>query len=127
MIQVQLGLIPMMDKEYMTLGPDTNHCYVIAEMYITDHSGFEKDFPGLFKSMALKKLQEYGGQFIVQNTHPMNLKGRKLESVMNVLQFDSVEKALAAYASPEMKQFDKLAKKYVKIRRYILNGSPLLL
>jgi len=126
-IQVKLGLKPIKDEEYMTLSSDTSYCYVIAEMHIIDHAGFEKDFPSLFKSMALKKLQEYGGQFIVKNTNPMNLKGRKLEPVMNVLQFDSVEKAIAAYGSPEMKQFDKLAKKYVKIRRYILNASPLLL
>ena len=97
-----------------------NPCYVIAEMRVIDPAGFAKNFAALFKSIALKRLHGFGGRFIVQNTHPRNLRGKFLSPVTNVVRFASIDKAKAAYASAEMQRFDALAKRYVKIRRYIL-------
>ncbi|MEI6459703.1 MAG: DUF1330 domain-containing protein [Pseudomonadota bacterium] len=100
--------------------PRLKPCYVIAEMKVTDMPGFTTHFAPLFRSIALQRLQALGGEFVVQNTHPLDLAGQSLAPVVNIVRFPSTATAIAAYASAEMQEFDRLAGQYVQIHRTIL-------
>ena len=72
--------------------------YLVAHIRVHDKDGFEK-----FKEMAGPTISDYGGKVLVRNPSPEIREGSD-SGVAIVIEFESLEKALQAYESPEYQE-----------------------
>ena len=93
--------------------------YAIVEVNVTDENGFTKEFLPLIA----KDIQAAGGKYVVRGGNPVTLQGAPPTSRVVVLQFDSVEKALAWWNSPGRKSAQSVGDKYATTRAFAVEGA----
>ena len=70
--------------------------YLIAELEVTNMAGYEE-----YRRQVPATIAAYGGRYVVRAGEATLLEGSDVPGRMVVLEFDSPEKAMAWYNSPE--------------------------
>jgi uncharacterized protein (DUF1330 family) len=98
----------------------TPAAYVVSEINVTDRDGFAKEFlPTALKALAgsgMKALARGGKVVSIFGDPPKGL------AVINI--FDSLDKAVAAYNSPDYKAAKVIGDKYATFRTYAVEALP---
>jgi uncharacterized protein (DUF1330 family) len=93
--------------------------YAIVEVNVTDKEGYTNEFVPLIA----KEIQAGGGKYIVRGGNPVTLQGTAPALRVVVLQFDSVEKALAWWNSPGRMAAQSIGDKYATTRAFAVEGA----
>jgi uncharacterized protein (DUF1330 family) len=96
--------------------------YAVVENIVTDKDAYANKYsPAVSKIMT-----EAGGKFLVRGGRILPVKGEqpKVFSVIEVVEFESLEKAEAAYFSPIWNDARKISAVYTDARIYIVEGVP---
>ena len=91
--------------------------YVIAESEITDPEAFKE-----FAPKVPPTVQAFGGRYLSRGGKAMSFDGEPPKRV-NILVFESMDKAQAWLSSPEYKAIVPLRDKVLKIRLYAVEGA----
>ena len=91
--------------------------YLIAEVEITNMAGYEE-----YRRLAPATVAAYGGRYVVRGGEAKLLEGSGGPGRMVVLEFESPEKALAWYNSPEYQAILPHRLKNSKARAIIVAG-----
>lgn len=94
--------------------------YAVADLEVSNPEGFSKEFGPL----AIKALTDAGGKQIVRAGKTVPLFGDPPKGRVTIWQFESLEKAQAAYASPAFIAAKAVGDKYAKFRVYAVEGAP---
>lgn len=94
--------------------------YAVAELEVSDPEGFTKEFGPL----AIKALTDAGGKQIVRGGKTVPIFGDAPKGRVTIWQFETLEKAQAAYSSPAFIEAKKVGDKYAKFRVYAVEGAP---
>lgn len=70
--------------------------YIIAEVAVNDPNGYEG-----YRSQVMPTVEKYGGRFVVRGGDPKGLEGAPPSGRIVVIEFDSPERAMEWYNSPE--------------------------
>ena len=93
--------------------------YVISEIDVMDKDAYAKEYVPL----AVKALKESGQkQLAAGKTAAISGEPPKSRIVLSV--FENMEKAQAAYTSPEYLEARKIGDKYAKLRIFVVEGVP---
>jgi uncharacterized protein (DUF1330 family) len=92
--------------------------YVVVEIDVSNPDAYAKEFlPG-----AGKALTEGGIKFLARGGKSMSIEGEAPKSRLVIAQFESLEKAHAAYTSPAYLEARKIGNKYAKFRIWAIEG-----
>ena len=92
--------------------------YVIAENVVNDQDGYTKDFvPAISKT-----IQDAGGKFLARGGKTVSIHGAPPPPRVVVLQFESMDKALAWANSPTTKSAFATGEKYATLHDYAVEG-----
>lgn len=91
--------------------------YVIAEMNITDATGYEE-----YKRLAPPAIEKYGGRYLARGGETAVLEGDWTPSRLVILEFESLEKAKAWYESPEYRLARKAREGKATMRLVVTAG-----
>jgi uncharacterized protein (DUF1330 family) len=97
--------------------------YVITEVTVTNEEGFMKEFAPI----AGKLTPEAGGKYLVRGGKTVSLSGAPPAPRVVVIQYESMDKALALFNSPSEseKAARAIGEKYATFRSYLVEGvSP---
>jgi|SRR5262245_26441774 len=92
--------------------------YVITEIEVTDAAAFAEYAPRVQPSFA-----RFGGRYLARGGKTQALAGSDPKRVV-VLVFDSMERALAWYSSPEYESLKPLRDRAGKARIFATEGLP---
>jgi uncharacterized protein (DUF1330 family) len=95
--------------------------YLIGEITVNDQEAYMKEFgiPGQ------KPTQDAGGKFLARGGKPISLQGASPAPRATIIQFDSMDKALAWWNSPTTKDLQAKGDRYATFRTYLVEGiSP---
>jgi uncharacterized protein (DUF1330 family) len=92
--------------------------YVMAEVTITDPQGFER-----YRQMVPPTVAQYGGRFVVRGGKTETLEGTWDPARLVVLEFDSVERARAWWASEEYREAKELRQRTARTNLLIVEGA----
>jgi uncharacterized protein (DUF1330 family) len=92
--------------------------YVISEIDVTNAEAYTKEFVPL----ANKALAESGQKRLASGGKTIALAGAPPASRVVVSVFDNIEKAQAAYSSPQYLEARKIGDKYGKLRIFAVEG-----
>jgi uncharacterized protein (DUF1330 family) len=92
--------------------------FYIAMNDVTDRDNYINEFSK--KSTAISKAA--GGHFLVQGGQATGLKGEAPKSRIVIIQFDSMDKLLAWFKSPENTDAQKIADKYATVHSFAVEG-----
>jgi uncharacterized protein (DUF1330 family) len=92
--------------------------YVITEIEVTDAAAFAEYAPSVQPSFA-----PFGGRYLARGGKTQALAGNDPKRVV-VLVFDSMERALAWYSSPEYESLKPLRDRAGKARIFATEGLP---
>ena len=70
--------------------------YLVVDIDVTDPARFEE-----YKKLAPAAIAKYGGRYIIRGGAYEALEGNWKPQRLTIVEFDSMEKAKAFYASPE--------------------------
>ena len=70
--------------------------FVVVDILVTDPSAYEE-----YKRLASQSIQAFGGSYLVRGGASQVLEGSWQPNRLVLLQFDTLERAQAWYASPE--------------------------
>ena len=73
--------------------------YLIAEIEVTDQPTYDD-----YRGQVLATVQKYGGRFIVRGGKTESLEGGWMPKRLIVIEFPSMEQALACHRSPEYQE-----------------------
>ena len=91
--------------------------YVIADVQVTDLAGFEE-----YRKMVPASLEPYGGRFIVRGGQIETLEGDWQPRRLVIIQFDSLERARAWWASEEYREAKDLRLKTATTKLLAVEG-----
>ena len=92
--------------------------YVIAENVVNDQNGYTKDFvPAISKT-----IQDAGGTFLVRGGKTVSIHGAPPAPRVVILQFESMDKALAWANSPSTKSVFATGEKVATLHDYAVEG-----
>jgi uncharacterized protein (DUF1330 family) len=94
--------------------------YVISEIDVTDKDAYAKEYVPL----AVKALKESGQKQLAAGGKTAAISGEPLKSRIVLSVFENMEKAQAAYTSPEYMEARKVGDKYAKPRIFVVEGLP---
>ena len=94
--------------------------YVISEIEITDKDAYAKEYVPL----AVKALKESGQKQLAAGGKTAAISGEPPKSRIVLSVFENMEKAQAAYTSPEYLEARKIGDKYAKLRIFVVEGVP---
>ena len=94
--------------------------YVISEIDVTDKDAYAKEYVPL----AVKALKESGQKQLAAGGKTAAISGEPPKSSIVVSVFENMEKAQAAYTSPEYLEARKIGDKYAKLRIFVVEGVP---
>jgi len=95
--------------------------YVISEIDVADREAYAKEYVPL----AVKALKESGQKQLAAGGRTAVISGEPPKSRIVLSVFENMEKARAAYASPEYLEARKIGDKYAKLRIFVVEGiSP---
>ena len=93
--------------------------YVIAELTVTDPTGFED-----YRRVVEPTIKQYGGRYLVRGGRCDTLEGTWQPSRVVVLEFPSVEVARRWYDSPEYAPLKALRMKTARTEALLIDGVP---
>ncbi len=96
----------------------TPPAYVISEIDVTNPDAYSKEYLPL----ARKALRESGQKMLAAGGKTIMLSGEPPKSRVVVSVFDSLDKARAAYTSPDYVEARKVGDKYAKLRIFAVEG-----
>ena len=96
------------------------HAYVISEIDVTDKDAYAKEYVPL----AVKALKESGQRQLAAGGKTAAISGEPPKSRIVLSVFENMEKAQAAYTSPEYLAARKIGDKYAKLRIFVVEGVP---
>ena len=94
--------------------------YVISEIDVTDKDAYAKQYVPL----AVKALKESGQKQLAAGGKTAVISGEPPKSRIVLSVFENMEKAQAAYTSPEYLETRKIGDKYAKLRIFVVEGVP---
>ena len=94
--------------------------YVISEIDVADKDAYAKEYVPL----AVKALKESGQKQLAAGGKTATISGEPPKSRIVLSVFENMEKALAAYTSPEYLEARKIGDKYAKLRIFVVEGLP---
>lgn len=92
--------------------------YIIVQVDVTDPDRYEA-----YKSMVPPTLEPYGGRFLVRGGAVENLEGTWNPARAVVIEFDSVDKAKAWWASPEYADAKALRQATANTEMIVVQGA----
>jgi uncharacterized protein (DUF1330 family) len=93
--------------------------YVIAELTVTDPTGFEE-----YRRGVESTIKQHGGRYLVRGGWSDTLEGAWRPSRVVVLEFPSVEAARRWYDSPEYAPLKALRMKTARTEALLIEGVP---
>ena len=90
--------------------------YWIAHVNVTDPENYKQ-----YQALNAKAFSKYGAKFLVR-AGKFETKSGKLRGRHVVIEFDSYEKALACYESPEYKAAEAVRNKYSSADVIVVEG-----
>ena len=94
--------------------------YVISEIDVTDKDAYAKQYIPL----AVKALKESGQKQLAAGGRTAAISGEPPKSRIVLSVFENMEKAQAAYTSPEYLEARKIGDEYAKLRIFVVEGLP---
>jgi uncharacterized protein (DUF1330 family) len=94
--------------------------YVVSEIEIADKNAYANEYLPL----AVKALKASGQKQLAAGGKTVSLAGEAPKARVVVSVFESLEKAQAAYTSPEYLEARKVGDKYAKLRIFAVEGLP---
>jgi uncharacterized protein (DUF1330 family) len=92
--------------------------YVVVEIDVKDLDGYTKEFlPGAGKALA-----DGGIKFLARGGKTIAIEGQPPQKRMVIGQFESLEKANAAYTGPAYTEARKIGNKYASFRIWAIEG-----
>lgn len=91
--------------------------YVIADITVTDHAGFEE-----YKKAVAATIATFGGSYVARGGAVEALEGDWSPARLTVLKFDSVAQAKAWYHSAEYRPLRDLRKKSTNSNLLVVDG-----
>ena len=92
--------------------------YAVVEIDVTNQDGFMKEY----SPIAGKAITGNGGKYLARGGKVAAIEGEPPKPRTVVIQFDSIEKAEAAFKSAEYKEGRKIGDKYAKFRIFAVEG-----
>jgi uncharacterized protein (DUF1330 family) len=92
--------------------------YVYVESNVSDADAYVKEYVPL----AGKVIAAHGGKFLVRGGKAVTVEGEPAKPRTIVIAFESLDKAVAAFTSPEYKEARKVGDKYSKFRIMAFEG-----
>jgi uncharacterized protein (DUF1330 family) len=105
------------EKLHAQAGPPA---YVISEIELTNAEAYAKEYVPL----AQKALRDSGQKVLVSGGRAVSLSGDPPRARVVVSVFDSLDKARAAYTSPEYLAARKIGDQYGRLRIFAVEGVP---
>jgi uncharacterized protein (DUF1330 family) len=94
--------------------------YVVSEINVTDPDGFKKEF----LQPAVQALSGSGMKALARGGKVVSIFGDPPKGLVVVNVFDSLDKAVAAYNSPDYKAAKVIGDKYATFRTYAVEALP---
>lgn len=94
--------------------------FVISEIDVADKEAYAKEYVPL----AVKALKESGQKQLAAGGRTAAISGEPPKSRIVLSAFENMEKAQAAYSSPEYLEARKIGDKYAKLRIFVVEGIP---
>jgi uncharacterized protein (DUF1330 family) len=94
--------------------------YVISEIDVTNPDAYGKEYVPL----AQKALRESGQKVLASGGKTAAISGEPPRSRIVLSVFDNMDKAKAAYTSPDYLEARKVGDKYAKLRIFVVEGVP---
>ncbi len=91
--------------------------YIVAEIDVTNEEPYLKEYVPL----AVKALQDSGAKYLARGGKTAVIDGAAPKRVV-VAQYESIDKAQAAYSSAAYKEARKIGEKYAKFRIFAVEG-----
>jgi uncharacterized protein (DUF1330 family) len=91
--------------------------YLLVEIAVTNQEGFEK-----YRAMVRPTVAKFGGRALVRGGNPKLVEGDRPAKGFVVLEFDSVERAMEWYNSPEYQSILPLRTENSIGRAFFLTG-----
>jgi uncharacterized protein (DUF1330 family) len=98
----------------------TPPAYVISEIDLTNPEAYAKEYVPL----AQKALRDSGQKVLVSGGRTASLSGEPPRARVVVSVFESLDKARAAYTSPEYLAARKIGDQYGRLRIFAVEGVP---
>jgi len=92
--------------------------YVISEIDVTDKDAYAREYVPL----AVKALKASGQKQLAAGGKTAAISGEPPKSRIVLSVFENMEKAQAAYTSPEYLEARKVGDKYAKLRIFVVEG-----
>jgi uncharacterized protein (DUF1330 family) len=92
--------------------------YVIAELEVTDPALYET-----YRPMAAAAIAAFGGRYLVRGGDPEVLEGDDPARRSVILEFESRERAVEWYNSPQYEAAKQIRQKSTKTKAVILTGQ----
>jgi len=92
--------------------------YIVAEIDVSNVEGYSKEF----LPKAGPALQAAGAKFLVRGGKNEAIDGAPPAKRVIISQFESLEKAVAAYKTPAYMQAREIGNKYAKFRIFAVEG-----
>jgi uncharacterized protein (DUF1330 family) len=104
--------------EKATLGGETYMAaYVIAEVTITDPTGFET-----YRQMVPAAVAKYGGKFVIRGGQMETLEGSWEPKRLVVIEFESAERAKQWWASEDYREAKALRQRTAQTNLLVIEG-----
>jgi len=91
--------------------------YLLVEIAITNRDGFAK-----YSAVVQQTVAQYGGRTLVRGGSPKLVEGDPAKGGFVVLEFDSVERAMEWYSSPEYQAILPVRTENSTARVFFLTG-----
>ena len=100
--------------------PVTKPAYYVSEFHVNDPEGIKP-----YSAQVESTFKPYGGRFVVRGGGDIvSLEGPPQYDRVVIIAFDSVDKALAWYNSPEYSKLRPIRHRTATSRVYIVDGLP---
>jgi uncharacterized protein (DUF1330 family) len=93
--------------------------YVLVEITVQDPVAYET-----VKLLTPPTVYQYGGRYIARGGETYILEGDWSPRRLVILQFDSLERALAWHSSPEYAEARRLRNQYARSNMVAIDGLP---
>jgi len=93
--------------------------YVISEIDVVDEGGYAREYVPL----ANKALATTGQKRLASGADTLVIVGEPLKSRIVLSVFENMEKAQAAYTSPDYLEAQKAGEKYARFRIFAIEGA----
>jgi uncharacterized protein (DUF1330 family) len=94
--------------------------YVVSEIDVANPDAYGKEYVPL----AQKALRESGQKVLASGGKTAAISGEPPRSRIVLSVFDNMDKAKAAYTSPDYLEARKVGDKYAKLRIFVVEGVP---